>query len=514
METDINHIKEAEELWLKSLKYLLLILSALFLLSYIVIACLRINYKYELEWMEGGSLDHVLRVLNNQSLYPEPDVDFIPYIYTPLYYYISAVSAKMFGLNFFALRLVSFISSILCFLLIYKMAERETKSRFCAFLSVSLFSATYGISGYWLDIARVDTLFLLFYLAGVYFIAFKKSYFSFFAAGIFFSLSFLTKQIALIMVIPIIIYYLFKSLRQATLSAGIMLAIIGGSTLLFNSGSDGWYNYYIFKLPSEHPWVQNEFAGYWTEDILSFLSVAFFIGLFCLARRMYVNRRPDIWPFAFLSMIGGSYLSMLHSGGWKNVLLPAYAVISILFGIGISELFKLSMQLTGIKLQVAKACIYLLSIFQLGSLVYNPAAQIPSKEDEQCGEKLVHFISEIKGEVYIPAHGYLSMFAGEKAYAQRMAVEDVISGDDENRRLFVKHLATAIREQRFNLMILEEEDLFFEKIMDGNYIYIGGFFKEPDGFFPVTGARTRPQRMYIPKKLVEGIKGMNRLKNL
>ncbi|MBI5373816.1 MAG: glycosyltransferase family 39 protein [Candidatus Schekmanbacteria bacterium] len=514
MERRVSYIKESEELWVKSLKYLLLTISVLFLLSYIATACLRINYKYELEWMEGGSLDHVLRVLNNQALYPEPDVDFIPFIYTPLYYYISAVSAKMFGLNFFALRLVSFISSILCFLLIYKMVWHETKNRFCAFLSVSLFSATYGLSGYWLDIARVDTLFLLFFLAGVYFAAFRKSFFAFFAAGIFFSLSFLTKQIALIMVIPIIIYCLFKSLRQAMLSSGIMLAVIGSSTLFFNSQSGCWYNYYIFKLPSEHPWVQDEFASYWTEDILSFLPLAFFIGLFCLVRRMYVNRRLDIWLFAFLSMIGGSYFSMLHSGGWKNVLLPAYAVISILFGIGINELLKLSMQLTGNKLQAAKACIYLLSIFQMSWLVYNPAAQIPSKEDEQCGEKLVHFISEIKGEVYIPAHGYLSMFAGKKAYAQRMAVEDVISGDDKNRRLFVRHLTTAIREQRFDLMILEEEDSFFEKIVDGNYIYIGDFFKEPDGFFPVTGARTRPLRMYIPRKLVEGIKGMDRLNNL
>ena len=45
----------------------------------------RFPYPYDLEWMEGGVLHGAQRVADGDGLYPPPSVDFIPFLYTPLY---------------------------------------------------------------------------------------------------------------------------------------------------------------------------------------------------------------------------------------------------------------------------------------------------------------------------------------------------------------------------------------------------------------------------------------------
>src|SRR5207247_9527854 len=46
---------------------------------------LRLRYPLDLEWMEGGVLTHTLRLGRGQPLYAEPSVDFVSFLYTPLY---------------------------------------------------------------------------------------------------------------------------------------------------------------------------------------------------------------------------------------------------------------------------------------------------------------------------------------------------------------------------------------------------------------------------------------------
>ena len=58
----------------------------------------RVGYPYDLEWMEGGMLVHGHRVLNGEGLYVPPSLDFIPYIYPPLYSWVLAAFGAVFGL--------------------------------------------------------------------------------------------------------------------------------------------------------------------------------------------------------------------------------------------------------------------------------------------------------------------------------------------------------------------------------------------------------------------------------
>jgi len=100
------------------LKYGTLFIAIAYIGLYLVLALFRLSYPFELEWEEGGSVEHVRRLLVGQQIYVAPSLDFIPYPYPPFYYYVSAAAAHLFGLTFESLRLVSFIASLISFLTI------------------------------------------------------------------------------------------------------------------------------------------------------------------------------------------------------------------------------------------------------------------------------------------------------------------------------------------------------------------------------------------------------------
>ena len=207
----------------KLLRHALFVFSVGFIVVYVVVALLRIGYPFELEWIEGSCVDHVIRVLSGQKFYVPPSMEFTPFLYTPLYFYISALVTKIIGVGFVPLRLVSFVASIGCFAVIYAIVNRETKSKYFGVLAAGMFAATFIIGGQWFDISRPDTLFVFFALASVYYLGSKSSPISFLLAGLFLVLSFYTKQTALVTAIPMLIASFFASKRYFLYYIGIVV---------------------------------------------------------------------------------------------------------------------------------------------------------------------------------------------------------------------------------------------------------------------------------------------------
>ncbi|MDY6861446.1 MAG: glycosyltransferase family 39 protein, partial [Thermodesulfobacteriota bacterium] len=314
------------------LKVLLLSIALLYLFTYVFIVYNRIHYPYELEWMEGGSVDHVRRILSGDRLYVSPSLSFTPFIYTPLYFYISALVSLIFDIGFFPLRFVSLLSSLGCFIIIFLFVKRETGNMLCGVLSSCLLAATFRISGAWFDIARVDSLFLLFLLSGIYIIRFGHSMGTAITAGILMFLSFFTKQTALLISLPLMVYFFYENRRTSIIFIGTFISLVVISTLVFNWLHEGWYNYYIFDLPKQHSINKSKILTFWIVDIIKPLSIAFLMSFFTILFQFTKSKNNDFIFYLMLSigMIGASWLSILHSGGYNNVLFPAYSAISIL----------------------------------------------------------------------------------------------------------------------------------------------------------------------------------------
>ena len=154
------------------------------LARFLFISLSRIVFPFTLEWMEGGSFVQVSRILAGQSIYMRPSFEFIPQIYPPVYFYLSALVSTLLGNSFLSLRLVSILSTLGILYLIFILVRQGSGSTLAGILASGLFCATYQLSGHWFDIARVDSLALALLLLSIY-LLFKNKLISSLLGGIF-----------------------------------------------------------------------------------------------------------------------------------------------------------------------------------------------------------------------------------------------------------------------------------------------------------------------------------------
>ncbi len=493
----------------KLFRYTLLAVAALYIVVYLVLVFFRIQYPFELEWTEGGSLHQVTRILSGQKLYVSPSLEFVPFIYTPLYFYISAFISKIIGGGFIPLRLVSFIASLGCFLIIFLIVKQETKSNFFAILASCLFSATFQISGAFFDIARVDSLFLFFLLTALYLIKFKDSSKAYILVGVFISLSFLTKQTALFLAAPITLYCILTNWRRSFLFIGTICVIVGASTLILDYIHHGWYSYFVFELPVQHSVNTQMLILFWIADLINPLPIALIASIFYIYTQFSKSNKKN-WLFysiITIGVLGLSWMARLNRGGYPNALLPAYAIISILFGLAAHTAFQFIQPVSKGKQKLAEMSIYLVCIGQFFMLFYNPLQHIPTHDDLEAGRKLVNTIQQIKGDVLVPCHAYLPVLAGKGWYADESAFAELVGmfgGESrEEGKKIMNELSQAIKEKRFDAIILNAPNdpwliLFREKV-EKYYSIKQPAFDNKTAFWPVTGRKARPEFIYVPK---------------
>lgn len=484
------------------IRYILLFCATAYLVLYIAVVIYRINYPFELEWMEGAMVDHVRRILDGNQLYVAPSLDFVPYLYPPLYFYVSALMSVLLGTGFLPLRLVSFVSSLGCFFMIFIIVKQETGDKFSGILASSLFAATYKLSGAWFDISRIDSLFLFQLLAAIYFVRFGKSVKEYIMAGAVISLSFFTKQTALVISLALIPYSLFFKRKLSAFFIGTMIVMMGAGTLVLNHVYHGWYYYYLFDVPGQHPLVKEMIFSFWNEYILP-LKIACVMSLFYLFSSFFFAEKEQLVFYLLfaVSMVAASWAGLLHKGGGSNVLMPAYSVIAIMFGIAFHTYMKLIKDMNFSKRLLMEIFIYLICILQFasGALRYYPSQFIPSRSNISAGNNFIRMIEEMKGEIFIPDHGYLSAMAGKKTYAHAMAIDDVLKSKGIVRDKLESEIRASIREKKFSAIILDSFEPFWKKEIENYYDMKKEIFKAGQDYLPVNGVKKRPEFIYIPK---------------
>ncbi len=486
----------------KLLKVALFAIALLYIGTYLVLAFFRIRYPFELEWMEGGTLDQVNRILAGKALYVRPSPEFVPFAYPPFYFYVAALASSILGAGFLAARLVSVVSSLGCFFIIFLFVKRETGSQFSGLLAAGLFAATYRVSGDWLDIARVDSLFLFLLLAALYFIRFKSSPGSYILAGALISLSFLTKQTAMIVALPIMLYCAFMNWRRSIFFIGAVAALGGVGTLVLNYIYNGWFNYYIFSIAGHHPMVSGILVSFWTADIVSVLPVAFIMAIFCIFIQLSDSPREiSLFYFSMAAgMIGAACYSRLNPDSYTNVLFPAYAALSILFGVAFSMLFRFAGQATSAR-RPLELFVLLLCAIQFVLLAYNPLQLAPTREDWEAGNNLVNTLAQIKGDVLIPYHSYLPILVGKSSFAHGAAVGDIFQCDEGAlRTALLDEMKQTLREKRYSAIVLDGSyTTWLLEDLDKNYVMQKPVFDSQTVFWTLTGLRTRPEFIYVPQ---------------
>lgn len=495
---------------MRVLKAVLVLCAVWFLLAYLGVAVLRLRTPYELEWMEGGMVDHVRQVMAGHDLYRQPSLHFTPYLYTPLYYYASAAVSWVIGVGYVPLRVVSLASSTFAFGTVGWWVAKETADRWAGLLAGALLAACFQLGGNWYDLARVDSLFLALVVAGLAVSRFARSRRGGVAAGVLMVLAVLTKQEALLPAAAPVIFLWRRDrsvARAYVLTVAIGLAVCLG-VLQLSSG--GWFSYYALAVPLSHKLITSEITHFWTKDMLVLLpATAIGIAGILVARRRATDHRVGVlWFYApvWVAMIGSAWSGRVHSGGYDNVLQPAFAITAVIFGVGLAALVRPAVTSSGstsdrLRWLPAAACV--LAVAQFALLVYNPSAQLPRRADHQRAKTLLRVLHGAPGPVYMPGHGWYLKRAGRSTGAQTAALSDVLRGPDGSGKAQLRaELDGDLRNRRFGTVVVESfrELTLLPKDFGNYYCRSERIFGTGRLLLPVTGTVTGPAELWIPRQ--------------
>ncbi len=453
----------------------------IFVLSMVCIG--RVIYPFHLDWIEGAHVDVVARILEGRSIYVAPTLDYIPFIYTPFFFWVSALTAKITGLGFLPLRLVSILSSFLSLYLIHRIIHRQSGSLLAGVLGAGLMAATYKISGSSMDIGRIDALSMLLLLGGVNALHAQKNAGVVFGAGILFGLAYMTKQLAALPILGLSLYIILT--RSKHLFAWILGGVItvGGLSLFLQWQSEGWYGYYTFELPRmvTKYFVTEWIVRFWTNDLWKFLAIPTIASFFYIA----FGKRRLFFFLTFISMLIGSFLVRSNDGGSPNALLPIYSIISILFGLSFSKL-----QTTRLK-----PVISILAIIALCMPAFNPIKQIPNASDRIMGQKILSVMKSTPGSLYAPRYGYLPRMVNKTPNAHRSVLADLIRTDKTKSKSIRQEIKQVFKNQEY-AAILCQSDLFPEVIQK----YYVGVEDIPLVHSRFWWPNADPVTLYLPRK--------------
>lgn len=476
--------------------YALVAASLWYLAVYLWIALHRLAYPFDVEWMEGGAVDHVARVLVGDSIYVPPTLRFIPFAYPPLYFYVSAAVARFTGLGFFPLRLVSFLSSLGVFGVTYAFVRRETANAVAGCLAVGVFAATYRAGGAWLDLARVDSLFLFLTMLAVYQVRFGSSNRSWVAAGVLFALAGMTKQTAVIIAMSMILYALWTDWRRAIGMAIAFVGVLGILTWRLDTVSGGWYLEYILYLPARIQALGDVPQAIWERKIFGPLPMAFALTVGVVASRALRREGAAVFYTLFVTtFVGAAWASGRHSGAYDNVFIPAHLSLCIGMGWAFADLTR-----TGVLRTSTRAYASVLCALQLYMLFYSASAQVPTPHDAELAREVHHLIAATPGDVFVPHHGFVAGRADKPMSAHAWAVFDLLRvADPETRRRVTVELHEALAEHRFALIMLDKIEPWLAADLNRYYARTGEPFAG-DGLWTRTGYRTRPRWTYTPQR--------------
>jgi len=404
--------------------FLLILPSLYFVALFFYIALQRIGYPMELELIEGSPVNHALRILQGEALYVAPSFEFTPNLYTPLFYYCGAALSYLMGIGFVSMRAVSVLATLVTFVVIALFVRRETRSTVAAFTATGLYAATYAASGGWMDLARVDSLFVVLLLCAVYWMRYAKNTLGVVVSAILFLLAFYAKQSALIAAAPLMFYAV---LVPAPNTNRFVLPMVFIGLLLFSLGivdwmTDRWFTYYTLVMPAGHPNNSNNMREFWRHDLIQVMPIAIACSLIVIGNSLVNKNKKDVLFFAILVFAFAltAYLTRINKGGYYNNLMPVYAALAIVFGVFIGKTIE---SLSSSRFFVIATVIAVMTQFWF--LNYDPYDFIPHWEDWNESERLLNDVRAIDGNIYALDYGFIGYLAGKKNFSHSTALGDI-----------------------------------------------------------------------------------------
>jgi hypothetical protein len=433
---------------LRVLGFVLGVVAAAAVAVFAFLAVRRAVYPYQIEWLEGGAVEHVRRILQGRSMYPAPGIDFVPYPYPPLYFLLSSGVALVTGVGYLPLRIVSIAASLASMGLLYAIVRREGGARWCGLVAAGLFAAGFRVTGGFYDVARVDALLVALLLASLYAAGRARRPGGFAVAGLLLALAALTKQSALIAGLPVAAVLLLRDRRHSLAFVAGTLVPVGVVSLVLQAASSGWYGRTVVGVVAGHGVDPTWWTGFWSHDLAPHLLPAGVLVALALSWRP--AGRWHVYLAGAAGMVGASYVSRLHSASSENVLIPVLAAVALTTGLLLTRLPERPVW--------QQAIVGALCVAQFWYLAYHPGRQLPPPSQTATARRLQAVIQSLPGEVLVVSHPWETTLAGKGDHAHAGAISDVVRSRDAVPRAAVEgSIAAAVQAERFSVLAFDND---------------------------------------------------------
>ena len=507
-----------------ALPWVLVALPALYQLVLLATAIAgRVGYPYDLEWMEGGMLHHALRIKHGEGIYVPPSIDFIPYLYTPLYPSLLALFGGGFGINYVVGRVISIIAllgigAVSAVQIAHKRHEHVARGPVWAGIALAfgLFAASYPYMEGWFDLVRADTLFLFMVTAGIAGLpkwaatgTGLRGHAQVAAAATLLALSFFCKQTGFVYVGVGGVIVLVVAWRRVPVYVATAGVIGLGGTWLLDRTTQGWFWTYVSKIHRAHDFNMDRFWKSFGNILLKFpaMTAVIAIGVIVVGwtwwRRRSLPRAAH--PFVLWTAVF-AVSTVVGAIGWGtefahfNAYMPAFLHGALAAGAAVPAVYACwrlrfegharahaiaSGAALGVAIVLAATC---------WTARWKPAQFMPTQRDVAAGDRLIAHLRSIDGNVWMPSHPWYLHLAGKRLFVHRMGVKDVTA----RQARVVAGLDEAVRSHAFAALVLDDRDLYLElPILHSNY---RPALKLPSTERPrlFTGAKIVPDAIWIP----------------
>ena len=485
--------------------------AILYISGYLLASLLHMSYPFEIGFMDGNFLVQLERVMHGQPLYVAPTLSYTPMVYGPVYFYIAGLAAKIVGFGMAPLRLVSFLASLGSFTLLFRFVHRETASTYCALASVGLFAATYRETSYTFDLATTDSLYIFLLVSAAYLLRWRRDAASLAFAGALAALSFLTKQTALIVILPLTAYAAMLRRRLFGAFAGTAAAFGAGGIAWLHLTSGGWSTVYMFSVISTIFSAWRQFALFWARDVFLVLPVAAFFCVFYFLDSVSQEDHRPAWFYCGLGAgtLAAGWLYTLNWGAAPGGRIPPYFFLCLLSGLGLDRALRTLTVHPTKSSPTWKNMVFVALLIQFSALVYNPLQVVPGQSGVGAGRELVARIARFPGPVYLPYHPYLPVLAGKPGFAHMMNLRFVLRAKDDGAVAPLRNeLHQAFQQKKFAAVITDAD--WTHEILDEeyrtdllkNYIKSGEIPYPDNSVFRIVASpmTVRPEFIYLPKQ--------------
>ncbi|TNE89790.1 MAG: hypothetical protein EP330_10300 [Deltaproteobacteria bacterium] len=536
-------------MWLRRLLSILALFVGLALVYRLAGAVwIRLFHPFDLEWMEGGMLAHVWRLVEGKPLYTEPSAEWIPYIYPPGYAQLLAWLSPVFGLGYPQARGLSVLGTVAAAAALPWLTWRQLGKALPGLLAAFAFLGTWDDVGCFYDLARTDGLSIGLIAWAVVLGLEEDARLRDVAALLLFG-AFAVKQNFALWGVPMALGMWARLGWQQALRFGLMSAV---PALLWTGfwqwRSDGWYLTYIVDVPAGHGMVGDRgFPGMPREVMVAAPGVALLASWFTLERLrdkprwswalaavaglamvgvnlqlggklasgglglltsvgmgsvaaaivtscVYTLRKDMPWQWVYGAGIGGvalisAGLMRAHVGGFVNVLIPLYWVLCVGAAWAMARWEERGSGL-------AAVAVLLIAV----QLVYDHTAldvsrRVPAADAVESGEAVLEALREVEGPVFAPFSPWMVYQAGGEPGVHLISIWDAAYRDSPLGDIPAM-MRQAFADQHFTAVLSGNKPLGWE--MDRHY---GGspVLGRPGALSPVNGYTAYPNRLRRPR---------------